>query len=115
MATQGGVAFQEKVSRLLSRQNGKPVLKPSRALALGDSVSNRNLKNRDQTNRSDYSGRLRCRARTNHTNGSEYSALDPLQAALKNKSGQSNLQGGRLPSKQATVLLKRFPNQRYEI
>lgn len=44
MAAQGGILFQEKVSRLLSRQNGKPVLKPSRTLALRDSVANRKLK-----------------------------------------------------------------------
>lgn len=45
MAAQGGgIAFQEKVSRLLSRQDGKPVLKPNRRLALRDSVANRKLK-----------------------------------------------------------------------
>lgn len=44
MAAQGGVVFQEKVSRLLSRQDGRPVLKPSRGLALKDAVANRKLK-----------------------------------------------------------------------
>lgn len=45
MAAQGrGVVFQEKVSRLLSRANGKPVLKPNKRLALGDSVANRRLR-----------------------------------------------------------------------
>ncbi len=44
MAAQGGVLFQEKVSRLLSRQDGKPVLKPNRPLALKDAVANRKLK-----------------------------------------------------------------------
>lgn len=45
MAAQGsGVVFQEKVSRLLSRAHGKPVLKPNKRLALGDSVANRRPK-----------------------------------------------------------------------
>lgn len=44
MAAQGGSVFLEKVSRLLSRENGKPVLKPNRALVLRDAVANRKLK-----------------------------------------------------------------------
>lgn len=50
MAAQGsGVVFQEKVSRLLSRAAGKPVLKPNRRLALGDSVANRRLRKGGKT------------------------------------------------------------------
>ena len=37
------------------------------------------------------------------------------QAAMKNKSEQTKMQGGRLHPKQATTLLKRFPNPRTEI
>uniref|UniRef100_A0A3P8RQZ4 Coiled-coil-helix-coiled-coil-helix domain containing 1 n=1 Tax=Amphiprion percula TaxID=161767 RepID=A0A3P8RQZ4_AMPPE len=44
-----------------------------------------------------------------------YTCVAKAQAAIKNKSGQSNIQGGRLPPKQATILLKRYPNQRSEI
>lgn len=44
MAAQGGSVFLEKVSRLLSRENGKPVIKPNRALVLRDAVANRKLK-----------------------------------------------------------------------
>lgn len=41
MAAQGGgAAFQEKVRRLLSRANGRPVLRPTKRLALGDTVAN---------------------------------------------------------------------------
>lgn len=49
MAAYGGNAFQEKVSRLLSREHGKPVLKPNRALALRDAVANRKLKKGGKT------------------------------------------------------------------
>lgn len=44
MATQGGIQYLEKVNRLLSKQNGKPVLKPNRALILKDKVANRKMK-----------------------------------------------------------------------
>uniref|UniRef100_A0A8D3BNE0 Coiled-coil-helix-coiled-coil-helix domain containing 1 n=1 Tax=Scophthalmus maximus TaxID=52904 RepID=A0A8D3BNE0_SCOMX len=39
----GGVAFLQKVNKMLSRQNGKPVLKPNRPLALRDTVADRKL------------------------------------------------------------------------
>ncbi|KAG7999857.1 Neurotrypsin, partial [Nibea albiflora] len=44
MAAQGGILFQEKVSRLLSRRDGKPVLKPNKSLTLQDAVANRKMK-----------------------------------------------------------------------
>lgn len=45
MAAQaGGVAFQEKVSRLLRGGSGRPVLKPNKKLVLGDAVANRRLR-----------------------------------------------------------------------
>lgn len=43
MASNVGIEFLEKVSRLLSRQNKKPVLKPNRPLVLKDAVANRKL------------------------------------------------------------------------
>ncbi|XP_026209449.1 coiled-coil-helix-coiled-coil-helix domain-containing protein 1 isoform X2 [Anabas testudineus] len=50
MAAQGGgVLFQEKVSRLLSKRDGKAVLKPNRPLALRDAVANRKLKKGGET------------------------------------------------------------------
>lgn len=54
MAAQGGVVFQEKVSRLLSRQDGKPVLKPNRPLALRDAVANRKLKKGGKNTEKDW-------------------------------------------------------------
>uniref|UniRef100_A0AAQ6A490 CHCH domain-containing protein n=1 Tax=Amphiprion ocellaris TaxID=80972 RepID=A0AAQ6A490_AMPOC len=169
MAAQGGVAFQEKVSRLVSRQNGKPVLKPSRALALGDTVSNRNPKKRGEQGEqsmlwmrgvfdnvagsaetalvcnildgwkrgpddllcgrlseatciTEISVLMACWKQNNFVDSlccnetnAFYTCVAKAQAAMKNNSGQSNIQGGRLPPKQATILLKRYPNQRSEI
>lgn len=44
MAAQRGVLFQEKVSRMLSKQHGRPVLKPNKPLVLKDEVANRRVK-----------------------------------------------------------------------
>lgn len=44
MAALGGVLLQGKVSRMMSRVDGKPVLKPNRPLVLKDTVANRKPK-----------------------------------------------------------------------
>lgn len=54
MAANGGIAFQEKVSRLLSREHGKPVIKPNRRLALKDAVANRKPKKGGKTRTFDW-------------------------------------------------------------
>lgn len=122
MAAQGGVAFQEKVSRMLSGHNGKPVLKPNRALALKDNVSNRNPKKREATCVTELSMLMVCWKQNNFVDSlcsretnAFYTCVAKAQADMKNKSGQSNSQGRRLPPKEATNLLKRYPNHRSEI
>ncbi|XP_031179920.1 coiled-coil-helix-coiled-coil-helix domain-containing protein 1 [Sander lucioperca] len=122
MAAQGGVLFQEKVSRLLSRQNGKPALKPNRPLVLRDAVANRKLKKGEATCITEMSVMMSCWKQNNFVDGlcsSEmnafYTCVNKAQAAMKNKSEQSSLQGGRLHPKQATALLRRYPNLRTEI
>ncbi|XP_038593681.1 coiled-coil-helix-coiled-coil-helix domain-containing protein 1 [Micropterus salmoides] len=122
MAAQGGTLFQEKVSRLLSRQNGKPVLKPNKTLALKDAVANRKLKKGEATCVTEMSVMMACWKQNNFVDGlcsnemnAFYTCVAKAQAAMKNKSEQTNIQGGRLHPKQATTLLKRFPNLRTEI
>ncbi|KAF1376146.1 hypothetical protein PFLUV_G00227680 [Perca fluviatilis] len=122
MAAQGGVVFQEKVSRLLSRQDGKPALKPNRPLVLRDAVANRKLKKGEATCITEMSVMMACWKQNNFVDGlcsSEmnafYTCVNKAQAAMKNKSEQSSLQGGRLHPKQATALLRRYPNLRTEI
>ncbi|XP_034407932.1 coiled-coil-helix-coiled-coil-helix domain-containing protein 1 [Cyclopterus lumpus] len=122
MAAQGGILFQEKVSRLLSGHNGKPVLKPNRTLALKDEVANRKLKKGEATCITEMSVLMACWKQNNFVDGlcssemsSFYSCVEKAQAAMKGRSEQSGLQGGRLHPKQATTLLKRYPNLRKEI
>ncbi|XP_054456538.1 coiled-coil-helix-coiled-coil-helix domain-containing protein 1 [Anoplopoma fimbria] len=122
MAAQGGILFQEKVSRLLSRHNGKPVLKPNRTLALRDEVANRKLKKGEATCITEMSVMMACWKQNNFVDGlcsnemnSFYSCVEKAQAAMKSKSEQAVLKGGRLHPKQANTLLRRYPNLRTEI
>lgn len=122
MATQGGIVFQEKVSRLLRGQNGKPVLKPNRALVLKDAVANRKPKKGEASCITEMSVLMACWKQNNFVDSlcsneinSFYMCVEKAQADVKNKAGQSNIQGGRLPPKQATGLLKRYPNLCKEI
>ncbi|XP_022624769.1 coiled-coil-helix-coiled-coil-helix domain-containing protein 1 [Seriola dumerili] len=122
MAAQGGILFQEKVSRLLSRQDGRPVLKPNRTLALRDAVANRKLKKGEATCVTEMSVLMACWKQNNFVDGvcstetkAFYSCVEEAQAAMKNKSNLTSMKGGRLHPKQATTLLKRYPNIRTEV
>uniref|UniRef100_A0A1A8QPI5 Coiled-coil-helix-coiled-coil-helix domain containing 1 n=1 Tax=Nothobranchius rachovii TaxID=451742 RepID=A0A1A8QPI5_9TELE len=122
MNTRGGIQFQEKVSRLLSRQNGKPVLKPNRPLVLKDSVANRKPQKGEATCITEMSVLMACWKQNNFVDGlcsteihSFYSCVHKAQAAMKSKGELSSVTGGRLSPKQANTLLKRFPNPRTEI
>ncbi|XP_072246516.1 small ribosomal subunit protein mS37 [Leuresthes tenuis] len=122
MAAQGGAMFQEKVSRLLSRHNGKPVLKPNRTLALKDTVANRKLKKGEATCITEMSVLMACWKQNNFVDGlcskeinTFYTCVEKAQAAMNNQSEQSNTYGGRMPPKQAITLLKKYPNLRREI
>ncbi|XP_041867151.1 coiled-coil-helix-coiled-coil-helix domain-containing protein 1 [Melanotaenia boesemani] len=121
MAAQGGVVFQEKVSRLLSKSNGKPVLKPNKTLALRDAVANRKLNKGEASCITEISILMACWKKNNFVDGlcsteidSFYVCVEKARAALKNTSEQSSA-GRRMPPKQAITLLKRFPNLRTEV
>ncbi|KAL7383234.1 hypothetical protein ABVT39_006999 [Epinephelus coioides] len=123
MAAQGGIVFQQKVSKLLSRHEGKkPVLKPNRALSLKDAVANRKPNKGEATCITEMSVLMACWKQNNFVDSLCYNEMNTFftcvktaQAAMKNKSDQTSLQGGRLHPKQANTLLKRFPNLRTEI
>lgn len=115
-------AIQEKVSRLLSRTNGKPVLKPNRALVLKDEVANRKPKKGEATCITEMSLLMACWKQNNFVDTlcssevqSFYTCVAEAEKALKNKKEQSTVQGGRLPPKLANTLLKRYPILRSEI
>ncbi|KAM6916560.1 small ribosomal subunit protein mS37 [Xenentodon cancila] len=122
MSAQSGSAFLDKVSKLVSRQNGKPVLKPNRSLVLRDFVANRKPRKGEATCITEMYILMGCWKQNNFTDSlcsneinSFYMCVKEVQAAMKNNSEQSNVQGGRLSSQQATKLLKRYPNLCSEI
>ncbi|XP_072292895.1 small ribosomal subunit protein mS37 [Eucyclogobius newberryi] len=116
------VRIQEKVSRLLSRENGKPVLRPNRPLSLKDTVANRKLHKGEATCITEMSLMMACWKQNNFVEdlcSSEmqnfYSCVREAQAAMRNEAVGAGQDTGRLHPKQATTLLKRFPNIRTEI
>ncbi|KAM7385011.1 hypothetical protein PAMP_001112 [Pampus punctatissimus] len=122
MTTQRGALFQEKVSRLLSRQNGRPVIKPNKPLVLKDSVAYRKLKKKEATCITEISVMMACWKQNNFVDGrcsneikSFYTCIENAQADMKNAKAETRNHGVRLPPKQATTLLKRYPNLHYEI
>ncbi|KAM9395095.1 small ribosomal subunit protein mS37 [Salvelinus alpinus] len=123
MAMQGGTALQEKVSRMLSRKHKKPVLKPNKPLVLKDEVANRKIKKGEATCVTEMSMMMACWKQNNFVDTlcsnemqSFYKCVEKAQIAVKNKSEQHTIgQSGRLQPKQATILLKRYPNLHIEI
>ncbi|XP_061647052.1 coiled-coil-helix-coiled-coil-helix domain-containing protein 1 [Phyllopteryx taeniolatus] len=122
MAALGGTSIQEKVSRLLCKQNGKPVLKPNKALVLRDAVTSRKPKKGEATCITELSVMMACWKQNNFVDslcskemGDFYSCVGEAQASMKKTLGETSLQGGRLQPKQTNALLKRYPNLRFEI
>uniref|UniRef100_A0A4W5L0V3 Coiled-coil-helix-coiled-coil-helix domain containing 1 n=1 Tax=Hucho hucho TaxID=62062 RepID=A0A4W5L0V3_9TELE len=123
MAMQGGTALQEKVSRMLSRKQKKPVLKPNKPLVLKDEVANRKIKKGEATCVTEMSMMMACWKQNNFVDTlcsnemqSFYKCVEKAQIAVKDKSEQQTIgQSGRLQPKQATTLLKRYPNLHIEV
>lgn len=120
---QGATAFQQKVSRMLSRNQKKPVLKPNKPLVLKDEVANRKMKKGEATCITEMSVMMACWKQNNFVDAlcpSEtqafYKCVEKAQAAMRMNAEQNSIrQSGRLPPKQATTLLKRHPNIDSEI
>ncbi|KAK1166562.1 coiled-coil-helix-coiled-coil-helix domain-containing protein 1-like [Huso huso] len=122
MATKGS-GLQAKVSRMLSKDFGKPILKPNKPLALRNEVANRKLRQGEASCLTEMSVMMACwkQSEFNHAAcAQEVQAFQRCtalaQAERKARMGQeSSGQGGRLHPKQANTLLKRHPNLYREI
>ncbi|XP_016375020.1 coiled-coil-helix-coiled-coil-helix domain-containing protein 1-like [Sinocyclocheilus rhinocerous] len=113
-----GSVIQEKVAKLLSRQNGKPVLRPIKPLALKNEVASRRLKKGEATCVTEMSLLLACWKQNDFNNSVcskevsvFYTCVEKAQNKAKGKQGTQ----GRLLPKEANTLLKRFPNLSSEI
>lgn len=107
---------------MLSRAKGKPLLKPNKALVLKDAVADRKVKKGEATCITEMSAMMACWKNSNFVDAmcsnemnAFYVCVEKAQADMKARSGERGIHGGRLHPKQATTLLKRFPNQRKEV
>ncbi|XP_051280601.1 coiled-coil-helix-coiled-coil-helix domain-containing protein 1 [Dicentrarchus labrax] len=119
MAAKRGIAFQEKVSRLLSKQSGKPVLKANRSLSLRDTVADRKQRKGEATCVTEMSALMVCWKQQNFAEEpcsyemkSFFTCVEEAKA-MKNKTESTKAE--RLPPKVAKTLLKRYPNLHTEI
>ncbi|NP_001290594.1 coiled-coil-helix-coiled-coil-helix domain-containing protein 1 [Esox lucius] len=123
MAMQSGTALQEKVSRMLSKNQKKPLLKPNKPLVLKDEVANRKMNKGEATCVTEMSMMMACWKQNNFVDAlcsnemqSFYKCVEKAQIAKKGKSEQHTIgQGGRLAPKQVNTLLKRHPTLQTEI
>ncbi|XP_077093300.1 small ribosomal subunit protein mS37 [Siphateles boraxobius] len=113
-----GSAIQEKVARLLSKQNGKPAMKAVKPLALKNEVANRKPKKGEATCVTEMTLLMACWKQNDFNNAlcsnevsSFYTCVEKVQTKAKGQQGTR----GRLLPKEANTLLKRFPNLASEI
>ncbi|XP_043112257.1 coiled-coil-helix-coiled-coil-helix domain-containing protein 1 [Puntigrus tetrazona] len=113
-----GSAIQEKVARLLNRQNGRPALKPNKPLALKNEVASRRPRKGEATCVTEMSFLMACWKLNDFNNSvcskevsAFYTCVEKAQIKAKEKKGTQ----GRLLPKEANTLLKRFPNLGSEI
>ncbi|KAL4641170.1 coiled-coil-helix-coiled-coil-helix domain-containing protein 1 [Arapaima gigas] len=120
--TSQGVALQQKLSRMLSKSMGKPVLKPNKPLALKDEVANRKMKKGEATCITEMSLLMACWKENEFSDAvcsSEIQAFfkctEKAEAARKAQKGTAVGQKGILYPKEANSLLRRYPNHFKEI
>ncbi|KAG5266641.1 hypothetical protein AALO_G00234510 [Alosa alosa] len=122
MASKSVTALEEKVNQLLSRTNGKPVLKPNKPLVLKDEVANRKMRRGEATCITEMSLLMACWKKNEFNNTlcssaitTFYKCVEKAQIeAAKSKAAHQASQGGRLVPKQANTLLRRFPSIKNE-
>ncbi|XP_066549363.1 small ribosomal subunit protein mS37 [Amia ocellicauda] len=112
-----------KVSRLLSKEMGKPVLKANKPLALKNEVANRKMKKGEASCITEMMAVMACWKQNDFKDTpcskevqTFYRCTAKAQAELKAQQGQHRKgQGERLPPREANTLLRRHPNLYNEI
>ncbi|KAI4886227.1 hypothetical protein NFI96_023511 [Prochilodus magdalenae] len=121
MAVQGA-GVEALLRRVLSRERGRPVLKPNKPLRLKDEVANRRPEKGEATCITEMSVLMACWKQNDFNNmvcsnevSAFYRCIEKAQAEREKAKTQTLVQGGRLPPKQVTKLLKRYPNLRQDV
>ncbi|XP_006004973.1 coiled-coil-helix-coiled-coil-helix domain-containing protein 1 isoform X1 [Latimeria chalumnae] len=116
-------SVQARVSRLLSREFGKPILKPNKPLVLANKVASKRLRLGEATCVTEMSLMMAC-WKQNEFNDSVcakeiqdfFHCTAKAEAERKARASQEAFgQSGSLGSKQINKLLKRFPTIQHEI
>ncbi|XP_066535565.1 coiled-coil-helix-coiled-coil-helix domain-containing protein 1 [Hoplias malabaricus] len=117
-----GASVEALVRRLLSRERGKPALKPNKPLCLKNQVTNRRPEKGEATCITEMSILMACWKQNDFNNtlcskevSTFYRCIENAQAEREKAKNQAAGQGGRLLPKQANKLLKRYPNLSGEI
>ncbi|XP_056327330.1 coiled-coil-helix-coiled-coil-helix domain-containing protein 1 [Danio aesculapii] len=107
-----GSAIQEKVAKLLSRQNGKPALKATKPLVLKNEVPIRKMKKGEATCVTEMSLLMACWKQNDFNNAVCPQEVTAFYTCVeKAKSKNQGRHGARLLPEEVNTLLKRFPNQ----
>ncbi|XP_053547976.1 coiled-coil-helix-coiled-coil-helix domain-containing protein 1 [Bombina bombina] len=120
MASQGG-CINSKVAKLLSRRNGKPVLKPNKPLVLANTVANRKPKLGEASCVTEMSLMMACWKQNTFIDAPCTKEIQTFfdcvaKAQADKKAGlHRQIQAGRLPPKLVNQLLRRFPTIDHEI
>lgn len=110
--------IQEKVNRLMSRERHKPVIRPQRPLVLKDSVASRKPRKGEALCVTEMSVMMACWKQNNFVESLCSSQVQAFYSCVRNAKASSKSKPtstGILLPKEATTLLKRFPNIKTEI
>ncbi|XP_078055508.1 small ribosomal subunit protein mS37 [Mustelus asterias] len=115
-----GVSVQARVARLLSRQHGRPVLRPNKALVLADRVANRKSRLGEATCITEMSVMMACWKQNEFSEAAcaqeiqaFYTCTAKAEAERKARARLDSVgQTNTLTPKQATKLLQRYPNKK---
>ncbi|XP_072534422.1 small ribosomal subunit protein mS37 [Salminus brasiliensis] len=115
MAVQGA-GVETMLRRFLSRELGKPHLRPSKPLRLKDEVANKRPEKGEATCITEMSVLMACWKRNNFDSTLCSSEVSKFYGCVEKAQGKGAPgQGGQLLPKHTNKLLKRYPNLRKEI
>lgn len=109
------MSIQEKVARLMSRHNGKPVLRPTRPLILSDELPPRKPSKGEATCVNEMLLMMACWKRNDFVEGFCSRELQTFFTCTQEEQKKKGKEKGRLSSKESSALLKRFPSIKTEI
>ncbi|XP_007258776.2 coiled-coil-helix-coiled-coil-helix domain-containing protein 1 [Astyanax mexicanus] len=116
-----GAGIEALLSRLLSRERGKPILRPNKPLVLKDEVANKKTEKGEASCITEMSILMACWKKKDFNSSlcskeiSDFYSCVGRAERRKARQQAAVGQGKKMLPKQANVLLKRYPNLGKEI